>query len=712
MAVSRLVAVLAVFVGVVWAGTAAATATATGEDRYVVVLEKSAGRPGVVAKRHAEQRGAKVRHVFDRAFDGYSADLSPGEAKAIARQPGVAAVGREPEGELAAQTLPTGVQRIYGADADCFPGDNAAVNSLIDIDCIDDARVDVDVAVLDTGIDATHLDLNVAERIDCFGGDSTPEDEDPTDHAGCVDDENTVPASGWECAEPHGTAMAGVIGALDNGIGVVGVAPGARLWSVRVADNDVRVPTHCAANPQPFYMSDVIAGVEWVTQHADDIEVANMSMLFDVPATTAGQALDQALEQAIDTSIAAGVVYVVAAGNESSTVTGYSPAQYTAPITASGIADFDGQPGGNGTTFACGTGQTDDNLATISNYGPTIDITAPTCSASTLPGNNYAPTGPGTSLSSAHTAGAAAILASQTNPNTTQDVNDIRQQLIDTGNTNTTPNNGWNDTSNDAHKEPLLDVSDDAIYNPATTPGNGVDTVGMYLPSVGMWQLRDSNSSGSPDHSFGYWWSSLDIPVTGDWNGDGIDTIGMYWSSLGDWQLRDSNTSGAPDYSFGFSNSASDTPVTGDWDGDGIDTIGTYSPSSGMWRLRNSNSSGSPNHSFSYQTNTSDIPVTGDWDGDGIDTIGTYSPSSGMWRLRDSNSSGSPDHSFGYWWSSLDIPVTGDWNSDGIDTIGMYWSSLGMWQLRDSNSSGSPDHSFGYWWSSLDIPVTGDWNGG
>ena len=470
MAVSRLVAVLAVFVGVVWAGTVAATAAESGEDRYVVVLKESAGRAAVVAERHAEQRGAKVRHVFDRAFDGYSADLSPGEAKAIARQPGVAAVGREPEGELAAQTLPTGVQRIYGADVDCFPGDNAAVNSLIDIDCTDDARVDVDVAVLDTGIDAAHTDLNVAGRIDCFGGDPIPEDATPEAHAGCVDDVSTIPASDWECAEPHGTMMAGVIGALDNGIGVVGVAPGARLWSVRVADTDVRVPTHCGETDQPFYMSDVIAGVEWVTEHADDIEVANMSMLFDVPDTTPGQALDQALEQAINTSIAAGVVYVVAAGNESSPVTGYSPAQYTAPITASGIADFDGQPGGNGTTFACGTGQTDDNLATISNYGPTIDITAPTCSASTLPGNNYGPTGPGTSHSSAHTAGAAAILASKNNPhdqtNPSQAVEGIRQQLIDTGNTNTTPNNGWNDTSNDAHKEPLLDTSDQGIYKP------------------------------------------------------------------------------------------------------------------------------------------------------------------------------------------------------------------------------------------------------
>jgi hypothetical protein len=449
-----------------------------GEQRYVVVLDESADRPGVMAKRHAAHRGAELERVFTKAFDGYSAKLTSAEAKAIAREPGVAAVGLDPKGEPAAQTLSLGARRIFAADSDCTP--SSPINTNLDVDCLDDLRVDVDVAVLDTGIDPDHPDLNVVERIDCFGYDPTPEDSSPGDHTGCVTDTNAVPTNP-ECVGSHGTGVAGVIGAIDNGVGVAGIAPGARLWSVRVADEDVRSPSHCTWDPKPFYMSDVIAGVEWITTHADDIEVANMSMLFDVPDTQAGQALDTALEQAIESSIDAGVVYVAAAGNESANIAGYSPAQYPALITASGLADFDGLPNATGTTYPCGSGQQDDTLGTFSNYGASIDITAPACAPTTLPGGNYSTPGPGgagTSISTAHVAGAAALLASTDNPNNATDVADIRDTLITTGNTNTKTNGGWDDTSGDGQKEPLLDVSDVEEFDPGVMPGvNGTDGI-------------------------------------------------------------------------------------------------------------------------------------------------------------------------------------------------------------------------------------------
>ena len=77
-----------------------------------------------------------------------------------------------------------------------------------------DERPDVDVAVLDSGIDLDNPDLNVV------GG------------YGCTDAGTGV----YDAGTNHGTHVAGIIGALDNTTGVVGVAPGARLWSIRVLE--------------------------------------------------------------------------------------------------------------------------------------------------------------------------------------------------------------------------------------------------------------------------------------------------------------------------------------------------------------------------------------------------------------------------------------------------------------------------------------------
>jgi subtilisin family serine protease len=107
------------------------------------------------------------------------------------------------------QTVPTGIQRIF-----------ADTNANIDIDGTDDFRVDVDVAVIDTGVDFQHPDLNVVGGVNCAGGSPFGQL-----HAGGDDDHY------------HGTHVAGTIAAIDNGIGVVGVAPGARLWAVKVLNS-------------------------------------------------------------------------------------------------------------------------------------------------------------------------------------------------------------------------------------------------------------------------------------------------------------------------------------------------------------------------------------------------------------------------------------------------------------------------------------------
>jgi len=95
--------------------------------------------------------------------------------------------------------------------------------------------------------------------------------------------------------------------------------------------------------------------------------------------------------------------------------------------------------------------------------------------------------GAGTSISTAHVPGAAAILASADNPNNASDVNDIR-------NTNTKTNGGWNDTSGDGHKEPLLDINNDEEFAPTTTLGLwGIGLVSADAGYIDLFALGTDN---------------------------------------------------------------------------------------------------------------------------------------------------------------------------------------------------------------------------
>ncbi|MCZ7686646.1 MAG: S8 family serine peptidase [Sandaracinaceae bacterium] len=275
----------------------------------------------------------------------------------------------EPDREVHAfqQILPTGVDRV-----------EADRSGLARIDGVDQ-RVDVDVAVIDTGIDLDHPDLNVSpERaVDCTrGGSTTPRCEPGGD------DDNG-----------HGTHVAGTIGAIDDDGDVVGIAPGARLWAVKVLDQ----------NGTGWWSQ--IAGIDWVTARAGVIEVANMSL--GGSGSDAGGCGGSSLHLAVCNSVAAGVVHVVAAGNDARDAAGFVPAAYDEVITVSALADFDGAPGG-AASFTCRTDR-DDSFADFSNFGADVDLMAPgVCIRSTRVGGGTTVYS-GTSMASPHVAGAAAL---------------------------------------------------------------------------------------------------------------------------------------------------------------------------------------------------------------------------------------------------------------------------------------------------------------
>jgi hypothetical protein len=234
------------------------------------------------------------------------------------------------------------------------------------------------------------------------------------------------------------------------------------------------------------------------------------------------------------------------------------------------------------------------------------------------------------------------------------------------------------------------------------TPVPAVDTIGVFKD--GQWNLRSSNSAGSPDITalFGV---TGDLPIVGDWNNDGVDTIGLYRNGL--YLLSNSNTTPAENYSFLFGNPG-DRPIAGKWDamttGSGI---GVYRPSNGVVYLRRSLTSGLDDYYLIYG-DPGDQPVAGDWDGNGFDGIGIYRDSNQIWYLRNTPTNGVAysDIDFTYPIGTA-APVAGDWNGDVISTVG-YFTTTGVFSLHSTNATIGSDNVFAFG-PTDGLPVAGKW---
>ncbi|CAA9544581.1 MAG: hypothetical protein AVDCRST_MAG70-400 [uncultured Thermomicrobiales bacterium] len=329
----------------------------------IVVLEEDATLAEVRAE--ATDEGVQPEVVFTEVIDAFVADVTAAEAEALAADPDVAGVFPDSPVYAAAQEIPTGVDRI-GADE----------NVGADIDG-SGPGVDVDVAVLDSGIDAAHLDLDVQPAI----GDNNCQD------TGSYDTDDTG----------HGTHVAGIVGAIDNDRDIVGVAPGARLHSVKVLKSDGGT------------ISTLICGLEWAVANANVIDVVNMSITGEAAA---GEDLDACagspLHTAVCATVAAGIPIIVSAGNTAVDAKLTIPATYQETIAVSALSDLDGVFGAAATT-SCNSAYQDDTFASYSNFGPEVDIAAPgSCIRSTRAGGGLVSKS-GSSMAAPHVAGAAAL---------------------------------------------------------------------------------------------------------------------------------------------------------------------------------------------------------------------------------------------------------------------------------------------------------------
>ncbi|HEY0638943.1 MAG TPA: S8 family serine peptidase [Pseudonocardiaceae bacterium] len=645
---------------------------------YLVTLRDGVTpRDAVVETANAltSEHGGEVRQTWRDALHGFSATLTAGAAAKLAADPSVLTVEAD-QPVRATQTQPNppswGLDRV---DQRLRPLNNTYTYP--------NNASPTWTYVIDTGIDPNHPDFRAPDGInrawvgfDAFGG------------------------NGIDC-NGHGTHVAGTIGGYSYG-----VAKRTFLVGVRVLN--------CGGGGT---IESVVSGVNWVTANAQRPASANMSL---------GGGFSATLNNAVASSIASGITYTVAAGNENQNACNVSPASVATAITV-------------------GATDANDSRATgFSNWGSCVDVFAPGVNITSAWPGGGSNTISGTSMAAPHVAGVVAmylvwytgatpaqvssVITSTATPNVVSNVNGSPNRLLyNAGFSNPTPNNPPQGAVEGANRYGTIRGwarDPDGVANPCVVMffiggpmGTGTQ-IGQATANLPRGSSNDGFAFVLPDHlrdgqPRSVWVHAVEgnagqtaplggSPITvtahrpradADFDGDRRTDVSVFRPSTGDWWVRPSTVT-----HFGQSG---DLPVSGDFDGDGRSDPAVFRPSDGSWYVQRSQA-GYLQVPFGM---SGDVPVAADYTGDGRADLAVFRPSDGTWYVWPTDGSAWFGLPFGI---STDRPVPGDHDADGRADAAVFRPSTGTWIVWRSSDQRV---TYEQWGVASDVLVAADYDG-
>ncbi|WP_340819906.1 PKD domain-containing protein [Methanolobus sp. WCC4] len=390
------------------------------ENGKIPVIITFKGKPDAAVVKAA---GGDVKQEYT-IIPAISANVPEEALFGLSHNPNIDLVEYDAKVHATEQTTPWGIEKIGASQVHSEYANTAD---------------GIKVAILDTGIDYNHPDLddNYVGGYDFVNNDNDPWDD-----------------------QYHGTHCAGTVAAEDNTEGVVGVAPAADLYALKVLDSS-----------GSGYYSSIISALEWAVEN--DIDVASMSL--------SGPSDLNTLRKACDNAYNSGVVLVAAAGNDYGGSVDY-PAAYDSVIAVSATNE-------------------NDIIADFSNIGPQVEIAGPGVNVySTFPTRygSYYYLG-GTSMATPHVTGTVALLLNtvipadyDTNGNSNWDPDEVRERLHDTA------YDLGDDGKDDYYGYGLVDAYAAVNYEPA---GNQAPVASMTITPE-ITRIGDTitfNASGSTD---------------------------------------------------------------------------------------------------------------------------------------------------------------------------------------------------------------------